>query len=159
MTQTSSRFWRGAMYGVIGTIAMGIVMILLHVTGVLPASVYTTAITRMFAIALGQRGELPPAAVGLAGVFYLVYGGLFAGLAAITTHHMTWWKGAVLGIGLWILLMMFMLPFKAVTSFGEVSSPRLWFGTLVMHLVYGITAGALMEKHEPLEAHATRVRA
>ncbi|MDX2092122.1 MAG: DUF6789 family protein [Kofleriaceae bacterium] len=155
MTLTSSRFWRGAMYGVIGTIAMSVVMTLLHVTNVLPATIYISAITRMFAIALGERGELPAAALALAVPFYLAYGAIWAGLAAITTPQMTWWKGAVLGVGLWIIQMMFVVPFSAENSWAPVYSAKIWVGTLLMHLAYGITTGALMEKHEPLEAHAT----
>jgi hypothetical protein len=155
MTLTSSRFWRGAWYGVIGTVAMLAVMVALDFVGVLPAPIYVDTIGRIFAIGIGGRSDVPAGVLVLAVPFVLAYGGLWGGLAAITSLRLTWWKGLVLAGGLWLVMMIFLVPYVAEQSFAAVHSPGIWIGTLLMHAAYGLTFGALAERHEPLEAHAT----
>ena len=155
MTLTSSRFWRGAWYGVIGTVAMLVLMVVLDGVGLLPAPVYIDTIGQLLAFAFGEAGDVTPGVIAVALPLCLVYGGLWGGLAAITSLQLTWWKGLVLGGGLWLVMMIFLVPYVATQSFAAVHSPRIWVGTLLMHAAYGFTFGALAERHEPLEAHAT----
>lgn len=157
MTLTSSRFWRGAWYGVIATAAMLIATVVVTALGLLPGAIYTSTIGRILAVAVGERGEMTPGIIAAAVPLCLVYGGLWGGLAAITSLQLTWWKGLVLGGGLWLVMMIFLVPYVANQSFAAVHSPRIWFSTLLVHAVYGYTFGALAERHEPLEAHATRL--
>lgn len=154
MTLTSSRFWRGCWYGLLATIAMTVVMLALYAVGVLPEPIYLAQIARMLAIPLGDR-EVTMSAEVLSVPLHLAYGAFWGGLAALTTPQLTWWKGLFVGLGLWLIMMIFVLPFTGETAFEGVYDPAIWVSTLVMHFVYGATLGGLAGRHEPLEAHAT----
>jgi len=151
MTLTSSRFWRGAWYGLLGTIAMTIVMFIFQAAKLIPEPVYLTVIARI----ISPSHELSTGGMMAALPFHLLYGSLWGGLATITSLEMNWWKGLVLGFGMWLIMLAFVVPFTADYGFALVYNPAIWVSTLLMHLVYGLTVGGLAGRHEPLEAHAT----
>jgi hypothetical protein len=151
MTLTSSRFWRGAWYGLLGTIAMTVVMLLFQAAGVIPEPVYLSVLARI----LSRTHEITTPALIAAVPFHLIYGSLWGGLATITSLEMNWWKGLVLGFGMWLIMLVFVVPFTVGYGFELVYKPSIWVSTLLMHLVYGFIVGGLAGRHEPLEAHAT----
>lgn len=157
MKGSSRRFVQGMEYGVIATIAMSVVMFLDYVIGAsplkvpLPLAVVTGVLMRSFGMQTVSAGV-----VLLAIPIFLAYGALWMGLAVWSTDRMRWWKGLVLGLGLWLLMMIFFLPMIATVSFEVATAPTTWIGTLIGHAVYGIVGGALADekiRHRPPHAY------
>lgn len=56
------------------------------------------------------------------------------------------WAGAAYGVVLWALLGLVWLPYLGWGLFGAVLTPKIAVGTLVLHLIYGITLGLLLDR-------------
>jgi hypothetical protein len=140
----SARFWAGVGWGVVATIAMSIVMILAMLAGVspMPKPIPIALVART----LGE-GIPKPVLMALGIVLHLGYGGLFGGLLAISTRAVTVLKALALGVGLWLLMQVLWLPYLGWGVFGTNLTPKIAVATLVLHLIYGGTLGALADRH------------
>lgn len=146
------RFWTGLKWGVVATIAMSALMILGMVSGVAPMPKPIPA-----AIVGKITGGAPPrpALMATAVLLHLGYGGFWAGMLAVLTDRVTVWRGLTLGLGLWLVMQVAVLPFLGWGPFGVAQAPRIALATLILHLVYGGTLGALMQR---FAAHFRRNR-
>ena len=148
MREPSVRFWEGAAFGLIGTLAMSIVMAVVYVAGAqtlaqpIPLGLVSLLVMRI--TGLGLAG-----ATAIAIPIFFAYGAVWMGLLDLSTHRFTWGKGVVVGLGMWALMMVFLVPFAGANAFRAATSPVMWISTLVMHVVYGATAGLVAERHEP----------
>ncbi|MFW5856253.1 MAG: hypothetical protein ACOCX4_00110 [Planctomycetota bacterium] len=96
-------------------------------------------------------------------------------LVAITRNHATVWKGLVLGVALWLVMMVVYSPMIGWGMFGAAEAdvagdhplslapgPQYAVAALVLHLVYGLVVGAgdkwWLRTGEPASAavHPTR---
>ncbi|NVB82128.1 MAG: hypothetical protein HOV81_27350 [Kofleriaceae bacterium] len=146
MKDSSRRFVRGMEYGAIATLAMSLVMFLDYVIGASPLKVPLplAIVTGVLMRSVGMRVVEPGVVIAAIPIFF-AYGALWMGFAVWSTDRMRWWKGLVVGLGLWLLMMIFYLPIAVTSSFEIVTKPSTWIGTLIGHAVYGIVGGVLAD--------------
>lgn len=141
---TSDRFTRGAGWGVLATVVMSIPMVIGMATGIAP-------MPRPIPLAIAGTvlGSAAPQVLQMVvGVgAHLVYGGVWGGLLAISTKPVTLAKGIGLGIFLWFLMQVIVLPVLGWGVFGTAITPRIAGATLVLHLIYGATLGWLVDRN------------
>jgi hypothetical protein len=139
----SDRFLRGVGWGILATIVMSLPMMIGMRTGFAPMPQPIP-----LAIAGGLLGSAAPQPVlMLVGVLsHLAYGGAWGGILAISTAPVTIPKGIGLGIFLWLLMQVIVLPLLGWGVFGTAITPEIAAATLVLHLIYGITVGWLVDR-------------
>lgn len=138
-----SRSWKGFEWGVVATLAMSALMILGLVTGTapMPKPIPAAIVGKL------TGGGLPrPALMATAVVLHLGYGGVWGGLLATLTRRVTLRHGVALALFLWLIMQVVVLPFLGWGMFGTVHTIRIAAATLVLHLVYGVTLGLLMDR-------------
>ena len=82
----------------------------------------------------------------LAAGSHLVYGGIWAALLTQVIARITIWKGLGLGVFLWLLMQVAVLPFIGWGLFGTTITPKIAVATLVLHLIYGALVGWLVDR-------------
>jgi hypothetical protein len=158
MTVSERRFLEGVGFGLIGTLAMSVVMLIVYVTG---QSLMEEPAPLSFAVrlvaAVFRMPSITAGAVVGGVVLHLAYGALWFGLVALSTRRITWRKGLAVGLGLWILMAVFIVPFAGMSVFSVATSWRLWVFTLIGHAVYGAVGGLAgelyAERHVPRGAY------
>ncbi len=135
------RFTKGFAFGVVATVLMSALMILGTVTGVSPMpKPIPPDIVGKWAVFLS------PAWVMVLAVFAtLAYGGFWAGFVSVAWRRVTFWHGLALGLVLWLAMSVTFLPWLGWGEFGAAASAKIPVATLILHLVYGITFGVLMD--------------
>lgn len=139
---TSNRLARGFGWGVIATVAMSVLMIIGMTTGMAPMPKPIPA--AIVGTLLG--GGPQPLIMVLAIVLHLAYGGFWGGVLARLTPRVTITKGLALGIGLWLLMQVAVLPFIGWGLFGTAVTPKIAVATLLLHLVYGGVLGMGLDR-------------
>ena len=89
-----------------------------------------------------------PLIMPLAAVAHLSYGGVWGAVLAALTRPVTIWKGIGLGIFLWFIMQIVVLPLLGWGFFGVSITPRIAVATLILHLVYGTVLGWLMDRKQ-----------
>ncbi len=145
------RFWKGATWGAVATVVMSVLMIIGMVSGMspMPKPIPAAIIGKL----LGP-GTATPLIMGLAILSHVGYGAVFGGAFALATPRVTALKGLGLGVALWLLMQVVVLPFLGWGVFGSAITPKIAVATLVLHLVYGVSYGALMDRDQPLPSAA-----
>jgi hypothetical protein len=139
----TKRFWSGFGWGVLATVGMSIPMIIGTATGVapmpepIPKAIMTTIFGKQFPTLLIML---------LAAGSHLVYGGIWAALLTQVTTRVTIRKGLGLGVFLWLLMQVVVLPFIGWGLFGTTITPKIAVATLVLHLIYGVLVGWLVDR-------------
>lgn len=130
--------WQGFGWGVTATVAMSIVMIVGMVTGIapMPEPIPTAIVTSI----LGS-GLATPLLMGLSVGSHLGYGGLWGVVFAEVVSDATIGKGLALGVFLWLLMQVAVLPMIGWGLFGTAITLKIAGATLVLHLIYGATLG------------------
>lgn len=137
------RFLPGFGWGVVATVVMSVPMIAGAVAGILPMP--KPIPVAIVGTLLGP--ELPrPLLMALGAGSHLAYGGVAGGVLALLTRRVTLAKGAGWGVLLWVLMGVSWLPLLGWGLFGTGISPRVAVATLVLHLVYGIALGWLVDR-------------
>lgn len=143
MSTTSNRFGRGFLWGVVATVVMSIPMLIATATGVSPLpEPIPAALSKKF-LGAETRG---PLVMLVAVVSHLGYGGVWAGLLARQVRPVTVGRGLALGVGLWLLMQVVVLPLLGWGMFGLEVTPAVAVGTLVLHLIYGATVGLGLDR-------------
>lgn len=143
MASTSNRFQHGALWGIGATIVMSVFMLVATATGVSPLpEPIPAAIAKLV---VGEDAAMPLIAA-TAVVAHLGYGGVWGSLLARMVRPVTLSWGLGLGIGLWLLMQVAVLPLLGWGLFGSAVSVRIAVATLVLHLIYGATLGLGMDR-------------
>lgn len=130
-------------WGVVATIAMSVLMLIGVATGVSPMpKPIPAAIVGQF---LGE-GAPKPLIMVLAVMAHLGYGGFWGAVLALTARPITVWKGIAMGLFLWFLMGLFVLPALGWGLFGIGITPKIAIATLILHLIYGTTLGWLVDR-------------
>jgi hypothetical protein len=141
----TGRLWKGFGWGVVATIAMSVLMIIGVLTGIapMPKPIPAAIVGKLSGGALPKAGTM-----ALGAALHLGYGGFGGGVGALLFRPVTFWKGIGLGVALWLLMQVAVLPFLGWGLFGAAVTPMIAGATLVLHLVYGATYGTLMARRE-----------
>lgn len=146
----SERVRRGVLAGVVATVAMSVVMIAATVTGLSPMP---EPVPKAIASMLWGSGAATGLVLATAVVAHLGYGGFWGGMLAAFGDARSYGEGIALGVGLWILMGLVVLPVLGWGLFGTGITPRIAVATLVLHLIYGatlpLTARALAGSEAP----------
>ena len=137
-TDTPARVWRGLGWGVVATVAMSIPMTVGMATGVapIPEPIPKALVTLLFG-----AGFPAPLLMVLSAGSHLGYGGLFGAMLARLFPDAGLWEGLSMGIFLWGLMQVAVLPLLGWGLFGMSVTPKIAVATLVLHLIYGGTLG------------------
>lgn len=138
-----ARFAKGFGGGVVATLAMSALMLAATATGMspmpkpIPAAIMGTILGGAVA---------KPVVMAAAILAHLGYGGFWGGVLASATRPVTLAKGIGLGVALWLLMQIAVLPFLGWGVFGAAVTPKIAGATLLLHLVYGATLGWLVDR-------------
>lgn len=160
MQLTTLRFWRGCAWGLVATLAMTAFLLLVWliwpsaVPDPLPHAITIGLVARVFG-----AEPISPGVLLLAMIIQFAYGAFWSGLLEVSSRRVTAAKGIVLGLGLWLIMIIFYMPMAAQMAFSFATKPGIWISTLIGHVIYGYTAGALLARDqrrlpEPLDAAA-----
>lgn len=143
MTERKTRFLTGFGWGVVATVAMSAFMLIGTKAGLspMPKPIPAAMIGKLGGAALPK-----PAMMGLAALAHLTYGGFWGGVLAVRVRPVTVTAGLALGLGLWLLMQVAVLPFLGWGLFGASVTPAIAGATLLLHLVYGGLLGGLMDR-------------
>jgi len=129
-------------HGALATLAMSAVMIVGTVTGLspMPAPIPEAIVGMVL------DGAPTPVLVAAAVVAHLGYGGTFGALLARFAPPVTPAKGLALGVALWAVMGVVVLPLLGWGLFGTAITPRVAVATLLLHLVYGGVLGWSLDR-------------
>ena len=82
-----------------------------------------------------------PLVLGLGLLSHLAYGSFWGAVLSRVAVEVTLWRGLVLGIALWLMMQVFVLPLLEWGLFGTAVTPKIAIATLVLHLIYGSVLG------------------
>lgn len=160
--QTANRqFWRGCAWGLVATLVMTVALLIawqLWPSGVpqpLPLAITVGIVARVF-----NAPSMSPGILVLAAILQLAYGAVWGGLLEVSTRRVSAWHGIVVGLGLWLIMVIFYEPMAGVETFALATNGGLWIVTLLAHVLYGYTLGALLawdERRHPVETEVLGV--
>jgi hypothetical protein len=145
-TAMAKRLTLGFGWGVVATVAMSVLMVLGVMTGMSPMPRPIPA--AIVAKVLGE-GTPTPLLMLLAAISHLVYGGFWGAVLSAWTRPVTIGKGIGLGVFLWFIMQVVVLPFLGWGLFGSRVTLKIALATLVLHVVYGGTLGWLVDRNQP----------
>jgi hypothetical protein len=133
----------GAGWGAVATVAMSVVMIAGVATGISP-------MPKPIPVALVARtlgGGLPmPALIALGALAHLAYGATAGAVLAGVVRRVSVATALGYAVALWALMDLVWLPYLGWGLFGTAITPKIAAATLVLHLVYGLTLGLLLDR-------------
>ncbi len=92
-------------------------------------------------------GAIPqPAVLVLAVIAHLTYGATAGALLAGMVGRVTGWAGVGYAVALWAAMGLVWLPYLGWGLFGTTQTPQIAVATLVLHLIYGLTLGLLLDR-------------
>lgn len=139
---SSRRLGLGAAWGTVATLVMSAVMLAGTATGVSP-------MPKPVPVALVGHtlGGIPqPAVLVLAVLAHLTYGATAGALLAGLVGRVTVWVGVGYAVALWVVMGLVWLPYLGWGLFGTAQTPQIAVATLVLHLLYGLTLGLLLDR-------------
>jgi hypothetical protein len=137
------------MWGLVATVTMTAFLLVVwrvwpnHVAQPLPLAITIGIVAKVF-----HTGPLALGTVLVGMLMQLIYGAIWGGLFETGTERVTPGKGIWLGLGLWLLMMVFYLPMAGIAVFNMATSAGIWISSLLGHIVYGATLGALLARDQ-----------
>lgn len=147
MQAMTKQFWRGCEWGVVATLAMTVVLLLAWqvspgaVKAPLPLAITVGIVARVFNAQPITLGVLV-----LATILQFGYGAIWGGLFATT--RATVGRGIALGLGLWLMMLIFYMPMAGIDAFDVATSGWMWITTLIGHLIFGGALGWLLVRDQ-----------
>lgn len=138
----ATRFAVGAGWGALATVVMSGVMLAGVATGVSPMPKPIPA-----ALVARTLGPLPmPVLLVLAVLAHLGYGAIAGAVLAGSLRRVTLWRAVGYGVVLWALMGLVWLPYLGWGLFGAAITAKIAVATLVLHLIYGVALGLLLDR-------------
>lgn len=131
----SNNILRGVLAGLSATVVLSLLMVMKSAVGIMP----TLDVIVMLSGMMGGVAALAWAAHFMIGS--VLWGGAFGALHENLPGSKSWQKGVALGVGAWLLMMLFVMPMVGGGFFGfglGVSAPLM---TLMLHIVFGAVLG------------------
>ena len=137
------RLATGAGWGALATVVMSALMIAGTLTGISPMP--KPIPVALVAHTLG--GGLPmPALIALGALAHLAYGAAAGAILAGLIRHVTLANALGYAVLLWALMNLVWLPYLGWGLFGTAVTPKIALATLILHLLYGLTLGLLLDR-------------
>ncbi len=139
----AGRVASGFGWGLVATVAMSVVMIAGVVTGLspMPKPIPMALVARTFGGALAK-----PALMALGAASHLLYGGIAGAVLALIARPVTVGKAVAWALALWLLMQLVWLPYLGWGLFGGKVTFAIAGATLLLHLIYGVTLGWLLDR-------------
>lgn len=139
-------------WGVVAVLAMSVPMIIGMKTGIapMPKPIPIAIVAKI----LGGGPKTLLMVLGFSS--HLLYGGLAGAVLAHLTRPVTILKGIYLALVLWLLMQVLVLPYLGWGAFGSAITPKIAVATLVLHLIYGIVLGWLMDRTPTTDGEVPR---
>lgn len=128
---------RGMVAGFVATIVLSAMMMGKAAMGVMPELDPVGMIANMMRVSMAM-GWVIHFMIGT-----IIWGVAFAVLLKVLPGSQLWIKGAVFGVGAWLLMMVAVMPMAGAGLFGMQMGMMAPVMTLVMHLIYGAVLGAV----------------
>lgn len=113
----------------------------------MPLAITSGIVSQVFGLA---RTTAPVIVLGI--LIQFLYGAIWGGLLAVSTRTVTIGKGIAVGVGLWLIMVIFYIPMAGTMAFTVAGNPMMWVMTLLFHIIYGGTLGYLLHRH-PMRVH------
>jgi len=92
------------------------------------------------------EGLPDPLLITLTVVSLLFYGGFGGAVLAGLTRPVKIWHGIGMGVFLWLVMGLVVLPFVGWGFFGLAITPMIAVNLLIFHLIYGVTLGGVIDR-------------
>ncbi|MBI3676978.1 MAG: hypothetical protein HY243_10240 [Proteobacteria bacterium] len=132
------RLGNGVFAGFAATVVLSVFMAVKQMMGMMPQLDVIQMLTQMSGVPSLLAGWLMHFMIGS-----IVWGGLFALLQARIPGGNATTRGVVFGIGAWLVMMVMVMPMAGAGLFGlhfGLAAPMM---TLLLHIVFGATMGAV----------------
>jgi hypothetical protein len=123
--------------GLIATIVLSVIMLMKEARGVMPELNPIAMITRMTGTQTQAAGWIGHFLIGA-----ILWGVLFAWLDP-SLPGSQWFQGVLFATGVWIIMMVAVMPMAGAGLFGLKLSIMTPVATLVLHWVYGAVLGGI----------------
>ncbi len=127
--------WRGAVAGLVATLALVIILNVQTALGVMPQAHIITLLSSLGSI--GRGGAWADHFI----VGVLVWGLTFGAIAPLVPKWPDWLKGIVFGIVAWLLMMLIFMPVVGAGLFAKKLGIEAAAFLLGLHLIFGIVLG------------------
>lgn len=135
---------KGLVAGFIATLVLSALMVAKSMMGLMPE----LNVIEMLTQTMGASSQLAGWAVHFV-IGSVVWGGLFALLAARIPGESFWLKGILFGVAAWLLMMILVMPMAGAGLFGlslGIAAPIM---TLMLHVVFGAVLGGVYAAQHP----------
>lgn len=139
----SKSMGRMAGAGALGTLAMTIPMLIAMKTGVAPMP---EPVPRAILKTITGGALAGPPLMVLAMIAHFAYGAFWAAMAEMILREFRILQGLALGLLLWLIMQVVVLPLIGWGAFGLEYTPAIAIATLLLHLIYGGITGYLIQK-------------
>lgn len=133
-----ARLGNGFLAGFAATIVLSIFMMMKDMMGMMPEMNVIAMLTKMSGASTPAMGWLMHFMIGT-----VVWGGLFALLQDRIPGSNTVIRGIVFGIAAWLLMMVMVMPMSGAGLFGMNFGMAAPVMTLMLHMIFGATLGAV----------------
>lgn len=138
----TARLAAGAGWGVVATAIMSAVMLTATGVGISPMPKPIPAALVSHTLGLAPS----PLLAALAILAHFAYGTVAGAVLAGLVRKVTVWHGIGYGVALWALMDLAWLPYVGWGLFGSAITPKIAVATLVLHLIYGLMLGLLLDR-------------
>lgn len=133
-----ARLGNGFLAGFAATVVLSIFMMMKDMMGMMPEMNVIAMLTKMSGASTPAMGWLMHFMIGT-----VVWGGLFALLQDRIPGSNTVIRGILFGIGAWVLMMVMVMPMAGAGLFGMNFGMAAPVMTLMLHMIFGATLGAV----------------
>lgn len=133
-----TRLGNGIFAGFVATIVLSALMVMKTMMGMMPGLDVVQMLTTMSGAQSVLAGWIMHFVIGS-----IVWGGLFALLQDRIPGRTPLVRGVLLGIAAWLLMMVMVMPMAGAGLFGMKFGMAAPVMTLVLHIIYGATLGAV----------------
>ena len=148
----SSNILKGMIAGFVATAVLSGLMVMKTMMGVMPELDVVAMLTTMMGASSPVLGWIAHFIIGT-----MAWGILFALLDPNLPGGSHWLKGIVFGIGVWLLMMIAVMPMAGLGLFGMALGIMAPVMTLVLHIIFGAVLGGVYGAQRPAAANQLQV--
>ncbi len=148
---TGTNIWKGMVAGFVATAVLSGLMVMKSMMGLMPELDVIAMLTKMMGASSPVTGWVAHFVIGT-----LVWGSLFAWVDPNLPGGSHWLKGILFGVGVWLLMMIAVMPMAGAGFFGMSLGMMAPVMTLVLHIIFGAVLGGVYGAERPETPHELR---